>query len=435
MEVTTRPPRVVTQTQQLVNRARHVFPGGSVGNIYGDLIIREGRGGHIFDVDGNEYIDFLLGSGPMLLGHAHPEVVEAVHSQIDAGTTFFVTSDQAILLAEQIVEAVPCAELVRFTSSGTEATHMAMRVARAFRKRDRILKFEGAFHGSGDYALMSMAPKDPPAFPAAAPDSPGIPTSISEHMLIAPFNDSEVTRAIIEEHHDQMAGVMVEPIQRLIPPEPGFLSFLREVTEKYQIPLIFDEVVTGFRFAYGGAQEYYGVVPDLCAMAKAVGGGYPLAVVAGRAELMRHFDPAVGDDDKFVPQIGTLNGNPVAATAGLATLAVLRRKGTYENLFALGRQLMEGLERSLRDVGLRAQVVGEPPMFDVYFTDEPIRDYRSTLLADKQMLVRFNSLLLEQGVLKGDLKFYVSTAHTQEDVEFAMDAFKHVATILAGRGR
>ena len=424
--------RVSVEEQALIEKAHRFLPGGSLGNRPMDVVIREGRGSRIWDVSGNEYIDYLLGSGPMLVGHAHPEVVAAVQGQVERGSTFFSGNENAILLAEEIVKAVPCAEMVRFSSSGTEATLYAMRTARAFRGRDKVLKFEGGFHGMNDYALMSMSPADPPDFPQAAPDSAGIPRSVEGEMLIAPFNDIETTSAIIERHHDELGGVIVEPFQRLLPPEPGFLEGLRDVTHQYEIPLIFDEVVTGFRFSYGGAQEYYGVTPDLCTLGKAIAGGFPLAAVAGRQELMDHFDATATGGEGFMPQIGTLSGNPVAAVAGLATLDILRRPGTYDTLFATGQQIKDSLQRLLHEAEIPAKVVGEAPLFDVFFTDAEITDYRSTLGSDKEMLRRFNGLIMENGVFKGDSKYYLSTVHTQEDVDRTVAAFASAVDELRG---
>ena len=249
-------------------------------------------------------------------------------------------------------------------------------------------------------------------------------------MLIAPFNDIETTTGIIEHNHDELAGVIVEPFQRTIPPAPGFLEGLREVTDTYEIPLIFDEIITGFRFAYGGAQEYYGVTPDLCTLGKAVAGGFPLTAIAGSEKLMDHFDRGAADGDSFMPQVGTLSGNPVAAVAGLATLEVLRREGTYEKLFATGRQIRLALERMLAEAEIPARVVGVDALFDVYFTETDITDYRSTLLANKQMVLRFNELPLESGVFRGDTKFCLSTAHTQDDVNQTIDAFGSAITDL-----
>ena len=415
--------RISDQENELRRKASQYLPGGSIGNVSSDVIIREGRGGRVWDLSGNEYVDYLLGSGPMLVGHCHPEVLAAVLEQIERGTTFFANNEHVILLAEEVVKAVPCAEKVRFASSGSEATLYAMRIARGFRKRDKILKFEGGFHGMNDYALMSMAPSSPLDFPQATPDSAGIPRSVRDEMLIAPFNDIETASAIIERNREELGGVIVEPFQRLIPPKPGFLQGLRDVTQHYEIPLIFDEVVTGFRFAYGGAQAYYGVTPDLCTIGKAVAGGFPLAAVAGREELMTHLDASAVPSAGFMPQIGTLSGNPVAAVAGLATLEILRREGTYERLFATGKQIEEALQRLLDEAEIPAQVVGVAPLFDVFFTDTEIVDYRSTLGSDREMLKRFNQLLLERGVFKGDTKYYVSTAHTQDDVDHTISAF------------
>jgi glutamate-1-semialdehyde 2,1-aminomutase len=276
--------------EELAAKAAKYLPAGTLGNLTDDVILADGRGSRVHDVSGHEYIDYLLGSGPMLVGHAHPEVVAAVREQLERGSTFFANNEQAILLAEEIAKAMPCAEQVRFCSTGTEATLYAMRAARAFRRRERILKFEGGFHGMNDYALMSMTPTTPVPFPTAVSNSAGIPRAVAESMLIAPFNDLETTTALIERHRDELAGVIVEPFQRVLPPKPGFLEGLREATAQYGIPLIFDEVVTSFRFAYGGAQEFYGVTPDLCALGKAVGGGFPLTAVAGREEIMAHFD-------------------------------------------------------------------------------------------------------------------------------------------------
>ena len=414
---------VSAEEAALDDKARRYLPGGGLGNTAMNVIVREGRGSRVWDVSGNELVDYLLGSGPMLVGHGHPDVLAAVREQIEEGTTFFASNDHAILLAKEIVEAVDCADKVRFTSSGTEATHYAMRAARTFRGRDRILKFEGGFHGMNDYALMSMSPSDPPDLPEPVPDSAGIPRSLRDEVLIAPFNDIERTTAIIESHHDELGGVIVEPFQRNIPPAPGFLQGLRDVTRHYEVPLIFDEVVTGFRLAYGGAQEYYGVTPDLCSLGKVIGGGFPLAAVAGRDEIMSHFDPAARETGGFIPQIGTLSGNPVAAAAGVATLEVLRREGTYERLFGTGMMLKTALQRVIGEAEAPAQMVGEPPLFDVLFTDAEITDYRSTMSNDKQKAMRFNNLLLDRGVLKGDWKFYLSTVHTQEDIDITIEAF------------
>jgi glutamate-1-semialdehyde 2,1-aminomutase len=417
----------------LVEKAKRVLPGGSFGNFPGEIVIREGREGRVWDESGKEYVDFLLGSGPMLVGHAHPEVTAAAQERITQGTTFFANNRYGIELAEAIVEAVPCAEQVRFVSTGSEADLYAMRAARAFTKRDKILKFEGGYHGMSDYSLMSLAPKRSGNFPQPVPDSAGIPKSLRDEILVAPFNDLEVIGGLVREHRDELAGVIVEPMQRILPPAPGFLEGLRKITAENGVLLIFDEVVTGFRLAYGGAQEYYGVVPDLCTLGKVIGGGFPLAAIAGQADIMAHFDRSAVGDDGFLMQVGTLSGNPVAAAAGLATLEILKRPGAYDRLFATGRELRGALTDLLKRNGLTAQVTGEPPLFDAVFTDQPVRDYRGTLRGDAEMLRRFNALLRERGVLKGESKYYVSLAHTAEDIQQTCEAWASAIDVLAAR--
>src|SRR5947207_6260229 len=382
--------------QEIVAKAKRVLPGGTFGNFAAEVVIREGKGGRVWDEEGKEYVDFLLGSGPMVVGHAHPEVTEAAQAQIARGTTFFANNRLGIDLAEAIVEAVPCAEQVRFVSSGSEADLYAMRAARAFMRRDKILKFEGGYHGMSDYSLMSLAPKRSGNFPAPVPDSAGIPKSVRDEVIIAPFNDAAAVADLVQEHRSELAGIIVEPFQRIIPPAPGFLAALRKIASDSGIPLIFDEVVTGFRLAYGGAQEYYGVVPDLCTLGKVIGGGFPLAAIAGRAEIMAHFDKSRVGDENFLVQIGTLSGNPVAAAAGLATMAILKRPGAYERIHATGKAAMAAVGRQLRQAGIPAQISGEPPLFDVVFTDQPVRDYRGTLTGDTELMRRFNALLRER---------------------------------------
>lgn len=415
------------------DEAARVLPGGSFGNVDAGIIIREGKGGRVWDVNGKEYIDYLIGSGPMLLGHAHPAVTAAVAEQLTRGTTFFANNEAGIRLAAAIVDAVACAEKVRFVSTGSEATFYAMRIARTHRKRDKVLKFEGGFHGMSDYALMSMAPAKPGNFPQAQPDTPGIPQVLRNEMLIAPYNDKDTAVAMIREYADELGAVIVEPQQRLIPAKPGFLQALREVTDETGVPLIFDEVVTGFRHAYGGGQEYYGVTPDLCALGKVIGGGFPLAAIAGKAEFMDHFDAGAVAAEDWVRMTGTLSGNPVAAVAGLATMEELKKPGTYERLHATGRALMDGFREQFAQAGIPAQIVGEPPMFDVIFTEQEVIDYRSSLTGDQSLLKQFNRGMRERGVLKGDAKIYVSCAHDERDVADTLAASAEVVkTLRAG---
>ncbi len=415
---------------ELLAMAKTVLPAGTFGNTSLDVIVVKGRAGHVWDVAGAEYIDYFLGSGPMFAGHAHPEVTAAIVEQVVDGTTFFVNNPHGIRLADEIVKALPSAEQVRYVCTGTEADLYAMRVARAYRGREKILKFEGGYHGMSDYSLMSLEPRRQVNFPTPVPDSAGIPRAVSDEVLIAPFNDLEAVKSLVAQYKDELAAIIVEPFQRLLAPAPGFLEGLRKITEDTGIVLIFDEVVTGFRWSYGGAQAYYGVTPDLTTTGKIVGGGFPLAAIAGRADIMRHFDRDAVAEDRFTMQIGTLSGNPVAAAAGLATLAILRRPGTYEKLFATGNRLKDALGRIIAGAGFTAQVIGEAPMFDLVFTDTPVSDYRSWARGDQALLKRFNIAVRKRGILKGDGKYYISLAHDEADVAATIDAWEAAAKEL-----
>ena len=309
----------------------------------------------------------------------------------------------------------------------------AMRLARAFTGRDRILKFEGGFHGMSAEALMSLAPTRLENFPLAVPDSAGIPDGVRDSMIIAPFNDVEVMRQLIAEHADEIAGVIVEPLQRLVPPEPGFLEALREETARHGIVLIFDEVVTGFRLAYGGAQEHYGVKPDLCTLGKIIGGGFPLAAVAGKSEIMAHFDLAISGKEGFCLQIGTLSGNPVASVAGLKTLEILKRPGAYEAIRSSGEKIMRSLSDHLVDAGIDHRIVGDPVLFDVVFTTDRVTDYRGMLRGNSDLAKRFNRSLRSSGILKPEAKIYASLALTDADLEQTDEAIARAAkTISSG---
>jgi glutamate-1-semialdehyde 2,1-aminomutase len=368
----------------------------------------------------------------MLVGHGHPDVLAAVERQLPNGVTFFANNAQGIRLAETICEAMACADKLRFVSTGSEADMYAMRLARAHTGRDKILKFEGGYHGMSESSLMSLAPKRLVNFPMAVPDSAGIPAAVRDNVLVAPFNDAEVARQLIAEYADELAGVIVEPFQRLIPPEPGFLECLRAETERHGIVLIFDEVVTGFRLAYGGAQELYGVTPDLCTLGKVIGGGFPLAAIAGKDEIMAHFDKERVGEDGFTFQIGTLSGNPVASVAGLATMEILRRPGAHDRIQATGRRIMQALEENFSRVGIPAQVVGLPVLFDVVFTDRPVRNYRDILASDMDRLRHFNALLRQRGILKPESKFYISLAHDDADIAQTVAAISFAAEAMKG---
>ena len=359
-----------------IDRAKAAMPAGGFGNFDPNVVIRNGEGSRVWDEDGKEYVDYLIGSGPMLLGHGHPEVLEAVLEQLSKGMTFFANNAAGIELAEDIITAVPCAEHLRFLSTGGEADMYAMRLARAFTGRDKILKFEGGYHGMSAEAQMSLAPTKMSNFPQAIPDSAGIPESVRDEMLIAPFNDLDFLRSLLAEQGHQIAGLIIEPLQRIIPPEPGYLAAVRAECDKYGIVLIFDEVVTGFRFSYGGAQETYGVTPDLCTLGKVIGGGFPLAAIVGRKDIMAHFDKSAIGSDHWLMMLGTLSGNPVAAVAGMKTMEILRRDGAYDSLNKNGERLIAMFEKHLSAQAIPHQIVGHPTLFDVVFSDAKVRDYR-----------------------------------------------------------
>jgi glutamate-1-semialdehyde 2,1-aminomutase len=419
-----------TTMAEWAERARRVLPAGGFGNYDPDIVIREGRAARVRDEDGNEYVDYLIGSGPMMVGHCHPEVVEVVVEQLSRGTTFFASNAAGIELAEVIVEAMACAEQVRYVSTGSEADMYAMRLARAHTGREKIMKFEGGYHGMSSEGLMSLAPTRLANFPQAVPDSAGIPSAVRDNMVVAPFNDIETARSLLDEYGAEIAGIIVEPLQRLIPPAPGFLEMLRAEATKRGIVLIFDEVVTGFRLEYGGGQAKYGVTPDLCTLGKVIGGGFPLAAIAGTADIMAHFDQAKVGEDLFTKQIGTLSGNPVAAVAGLKTLEILRRPGSYEHLEACGRSVMAAMATHLSAAGVPHRVVGEPVMFDAVFVDREVRNYRDGLGADAGRTTAFNRCLRERGILKSPGKTYISLALTDEDLAQTEDAIAEAARRL-----
>ena len=398
-----------------IAKAKQVLPAGGFGNFDPSIIIARGEGSHVWDEDGSEYIDYLIGSGPMLVGHGHPEVLEAVLQQLHQGMTFFANNARGIELADAICEAVPCCEQVRFVTSGGEADMYALRLARAFTGKTKILKFEGGYHGMSAEAQMSLAPNRQVNFPQAVPDSAGIPASVRDEMLIAPFNDLAAVEALLAEH-DDIAAIIAEPLQRIIPPQPGFLAGLRALCDKHHVLLIFDEIVTGFRLAYGGAQERYGVTPDICTLGKIIGGGFPLAALGASREIMNHFDKAVVGGDKWLMQLGTLSGNPVASVAGLKTMEILRRPGQYEALRKTGKRLQNMQSEKLRKAGIAHQIVGDETLFDVLFTQNKCIDYRNTKHNQPELAALYNQTLREKGILKSPSKLYPSLAISEADL-------------------
>jgi glutamate-1-semialdehyde 2,1-aminomutase len=402
-----------------------------------NFMVGGARGSRLWDVSGNEYIDYLLGSGPHILGHAHPAITGALANIAEKGTSYLIASEEAVDVAKKIVEHVPCAERVTFHSSGSEATFFALRLARAFRRRDKILKFEGGYHGMHDYALMSNQwTGGQPPFPTAIPNTHGIPVVLREEVLVAPFNDLETTLALIEQHHDELAGVIVEPLQRSFVPRAGFLEGLREITRHYEIPLIFDEVVTGFRLGLGGAQTRYGVTPDLCALGKCISGGLPLGVLCGREDIMSLADPRRRIQMlPFVMLTGTFSSNPVVMSVARAIIGVLEQPETYARIEHNGRRLMSGLQQAMDEAGVAARVSGEPSTFQIWFTDAEPFNHRAMHGADAWSNFRFGDLLLREGVLKAAEKFFVSAAHTDADIDRTLAAFRQAAQGIAGERR
>ncbi len=413
----------------LRDRSLAVFPAGSNGefNLPPELatVIANGRGCELWDSDGRRFMDFSMGWGSVLVGHAHPQVVEAVTAQAALGSNFAYINENALLLAEEIVRLSPACDALRFCASGTEATMYCQRLARAFTGRNKILKFEGAYHGANEIGVTSLFPSDPPDFPQPDPTSAGIENIVKQDVLIAPFNNLEVTQRIVGEYVETLAAIIAEPLQRCTPPEPGFLEGLRSLADAHDTLLIYDEVVTGFRLAYGGAQEYYGVVPDLVAYGKALGGGYPIGVFGGRQDVMEIVREDRLDAEDYVWVASTLGGNPVSTAAARAALSVLAQEGMYDRLHALGKYLRAGMRTVLMQRNIEGQVIGDGPLAQVVFSTEPVRDYRSTLRADKTLARNVMLGLFSRGVFLNPMgtKLYLSVAHDEAVCDAFLDRF------------
>ena len=409
--------------QALLDKADRYLVGGCLGSFRLPdevaTVIQRGEGSKVFDVDGREYIDYILGSGPMILGHAHPAIIEAVQRQAALGSSFYVPSEPTINLAERVVEAVPCGERIRFVSSGTEATFAALRLARASSGREKILKFEGGWHGAHDYAQQGTTPKEPAHYPEAVADCAGIPNAVGASVLVAPFNDVDQSVQLIDTHADSLAAVIVEPLQRTTCPQPGFLEALREATSSHGVALIFDEIVTGFRLAWGGAQERYGVTPDVATYGKTISGGHPIAAVCGRAHILDCGDPrrkAQGQEYAFVS--GTVNGNPIGAAAGLACLDELAKDGVYPRLYEVAERRRQGLEAIGKTRGVPLQVLGDGPVLQPFFTETAILNHIDSLQADAAMAQLWGVEMLKRGILcSPGGKLYLSLAHADEDID------------------
>ncbi|HUF20016.1 MAG TPA: aspartate aminotransferase family protein [Burkholderiales bacterium] len=414
------------QTELLAQAGKYLAGGGTGLFVLPpdlNLVVARGEGSRVWDVAGREYLDYHLSSGPALLGHAHPAITEAVQAQLPKGTTFFFLNEPEIALGKRLVEAIPCGEVVHYTGSGTEATFYALRIARACTKRNKVMKFEGAWHGMHDYGLWGTVPAQASDYPRAAPDSVGVPKETGDTVLITPFNETARAVEMIERHAKELAAVMVEPLQRVLLPKPGFLEAIRDVTKKHGIVLIFDEIVTGFRIAWGGAQERYGVVPDLACYGKAISGGFPMAAIVGNGEIMSVLDARSRPKAEVVWATNTLNGNPVCAAAGLAALDVLSQPGTYEKLARTGARLRPGMVESGERHGFAVQAPGEDAVWGIRFTDRrPLRTWMDLTTADKDLGWRWAIELMKRGLLVNpNEKFYISIAHTDADVDRTLD--------------
>lgn len=430
-------PTTTSRAEEVTARAARAFPGASLGTFMMPpgqaFVAARGSGSKVYDVDGQPWIDYVLGSGPLILGHAHPAVVDAVRRQAALGSQFYALNEPIVELAERLIAAIPCAEKVKFTSTGSEATFLAMRLARAATGREKVLKFEGGYHGHHDYAMVGHAPRDAVNYPVAPADSAGVPKSAAGEVLVAPFNDAALTARLIEEHRHELAAVIVEPFQRVLPPAPGFLEAVRAATAANDVLLIFDEVVTGFRLAWGGAQERFGVVPDLACYGKTIGGGYPLAAVAGRAAIMELADPTRKAAPDYVYFSGTFNGNPLAAAAGLATLAELERPGTYDRLRATSARLVAGIEGLAEEFGVAVRVLWDGPIVTTLFTAQPVTDYRSAQTVDAGRTRLWHDRLLSRHLLvnAAQQKWYLSTAHDADDIEATLEAAREAFRAMA----
>ncbi len=415
-------------------RSHAVFPAGSNGefNIPPELsiVVERGQGSRLWDTEGREFIDFSIGWGSVLPGHARPEIVEAVVRQAALGSNFAHVNRPALELAEEIQRLSPASRRVRFCASGTEATMYCQRLARAFTGKPLILKFEGAYHGANEIGVTSLFPQTLKDFPTPDPSSAGIAPVVKDQVIVAPYNDLATTEKIIAAHAKNLAGVIVEPLQRCTPPRPGFLEGLRAACDKHGVVLIFDEVVTGFRLAYGGAQEFYGVVPDLVAYGKALGGGYPIGAFGGRPEIMDWVrEDRLGTPD-YVWTASTLGGNPVSTAAALAALGIYRRADTYEKLRGLGEYLRQGMRRVLAERQQRAQVIGDGPLAQVVFSPDPVFDYRSTKRGDSAKGRRLMLGLFRRGVFLNPMgtKLYLSLAHNEPDCDRFLDRMDDALT-------
>jgi glutamate-1-semialdehyde 2,1-aminomutase len=416
-----------TRSRKLFEEAKKHIPGGvnspvrAFRSVGGEpLFIKKAKGSKIYDADGKTYIDYVLSWGPMILGHAHPRVSAALKKAIADGTSFGAPTELEITLAKLVKKAVPSIEMVRMASSGTEATMSAIRVARGHTGRDKIVKFDGGYHGHGD-CLLVKAGSGVATF--GLPDSPGVPADLAKYTLTVPYNDLAAVKDLAAREGERIACIIVEPVagnMGCVPPEPGFLSGLRQVCDQYGIVLIFDEVMTGFRVAYGGAQQLYKIRPDLTCLGKVIGGGLPVGAFGGRREIMEKVAP-VGP----IYQAGTLSGNPLAMTAGIETLKLLAKPGVYTSLEKSSAELEKGLREAAGEAGVAMTFNRVGSMFTGFFTEKKVRDFSSAKTSDTARFGRYFLSMLKNGVNLAPSQFeaaFMSLAHTKADIAKTVEA-------------
>lgn len=397
------------------------------------MVPERGSGARIWDTQGREFLDFTMAWGSALVGHAHPKVVEAAAAAARDGVNFASVNRRSVELAERIGSVSPCAERIRFVASGTEATLLCLRVAHAATGRTKVLRFEGAYHGQHAVGVAGMIHSRPTDLPSCDAAGAGAPWA-ERDVLVAPYNDLATTTRIVEAHAASLAAVIVEPLHRCLTPKPGFLEGLRAITRKHGIVLIFDEVVTGFRLAPGGAQQHYGVVPDLAAYGKALGGGFPIGAFAGRADLMEVLEERHLPGPRYVWSASTTGGNPVSCAAALATLDLLLQPGVHEALHATGRRFREGLRTVARSAGVAVQVLGDGPLGQVAFSDLPVTDQASWLASDRARGGRLMLELLDRGIFLNPMgtKLYLSMDHSQDLLDRFFEAFAEALPASCG---
>jgi len=423
------------RSKKLFQEAQRYLPGGvdspvrafkAVGGT--PPFITKGQGSKIYDEDGNEYIDYVCSWGPLILGHSHPQVVDALKQVAGRGTSFGAPTKLEITLAKMISTAIPSIEMIRFVNSGTEATMTALRLARAFTSRDKIVKFAGGYHGHADGLLVKSGSG---MATLSLPNSPGVPTNYAQNTLVAPYNNAEAVAEFFQHYPEEIAAVIVEPVavnMGVVPPQPGFLASLRSLTSQFSALLIFDEVITGFRVAYGSAQALYGITPDLTCLGKIIGGGLPVGAYGGRREIMEMMAP-IGS----VYQAGTLSGNPLAMTAGIETLKVLGQPGVYEQLEKTAAYLEEGITRAASSINFNLSISRLASLLTVFFTRNPALDYESVSQADTALFGRFFQQLLAEGIYWPPSQFeaaFISLAHSDEDIQTTINIISKVLNCL-----